>query len=1075
MADMHDIEFGGQSIRVPKWASEEQLNRVIDLDKDNLALLKNLFTVNKQSFKTLDAMLKAQENMPSKISRENTKVIKELNAAVDDVKDAVNKGGDKQVKQSEKRGKQDLKEALKFRQAYRDLSRDLGKHFNSLGSNFRDGIKGIAGGDFEGFAKAAGGIVGLGAIAGFAAKSTLTFANSLSSLTNVGSGFGMGLVELRNAAALSGTGLDGLTKIAQTSSIAFRALGDNTSEGLLAFARMSDKLRTAGTQFGLTNTQFNDQLAEEIELRKQAGQSERQITQGVENSFRNLISETTALASLTGSDRREMLRARTDLAEDPALRRFIASTPQLAGVTSIFAGLGPLGKDLGNALMDSAAGGESFTALTGNMGGQIADALGRLGPEATAQFQNLDRYIKDTFDKIDPNDADAMDEFNAQIAHRMTLIRDSVPPDVLKGLEARLRAMRGNEDERDVAAMNFLAAGQGLTGSLEEIRALLKKQRETIEGDDFVNLGADIETMSNKIKAAGMDAFMDLTGADRDDGKALQGAIQKLGDNVMRDGLLGGILTSLGDANFTLKAILAAVGALALLGPAIAGLGLLKAGRIGLGKAFRGVKSVVQGAPGAVKKAPGAVNAAKETAKNVGQTVKDGAKNAANVAKDGAKNVANVAKDATKNVAKSTAVVTAKETAEKVGKSVAKQVAETTAKSAGKSVLKKLPGVSIIAGLAFGIDRLLEGDFVGAAGEVGSGIAGTLPIAGTAASVVIDAGLLARDIAKVYEKEGLDPEEAKRRASGDAVDQKIAEAQDRIKRSEEGENVYWGRESKGIAEDQANIQSLMLAEIKRLNELQAAGNALTKEEAKKLEELKLATKDVAKPEPTAKGKPVLKSDKILAMHKNIAKQQKTAMDEKAAIEAEYGEAKALGIDENKKKALIRSGIYNEEEATEKATIYGYEDEDVNKRYQASKKTIFNTEGQLRKIEEDSRYRAARGREVARDMGLIGENEYSYKGQFVGSTPTRIDGVEVGNEFLTDREIKNKQAAIQMRNEMNRVNNPVSTQVQTDTTTDSSSSSGAENTATGNPNEDMVNELKETNRLLRKQTETIENN
>jgi hypothetical protein len=68
------------------------------------------------------------------------------------------------------------------------------------------------------------------------------------------------------------------------------------------------------------------------------------------------------------------------------------------------------------------------------------------------------------------------------------------------------------------------------------------------------------------------------------------------------------------------------------------------------------------------------------------------------------------------------------------------------AKAAGKSLLKKIPGVSILAGLGFGAQRALQGDFVGAGGEVLSGVAGTVPGLGTAASVAIDAGLAARDL-----------------------------------------------------------------------------------------------------------------------------------------------------------------------------------------------------------------------------------------------------------------------------------------------------------------------------------------
>jgi len=60
--------------------------------------------------------------------------------------------------------------------------------------------------------------------------------------------------------------------------------------------------------------------------------------------------------------------------------------------------------------------------------------------------------------------------------------------------------------------------------------------------------------------------------------------------------------------------------------------------------------------------------------------------------------------------------------------------------------LKKIPGVGLIAGLGFGAQRLMSGDWKGALGEVASGAASTIPGIGTAASVAIDAGLAARDM-----------------------------------------------------------------------------------------------------------------------------------------------------------------------------------------------------------------------------------------------------------------------------------------------------------------------------------------
>ena len=81
-----------------------------------------------------------------------------------------------------------------------------------------------------------------------------------------------------------------------------------------------------------------------------------------------------------------------------------------------------------------------------------------------------------------------------------------------------------------------------------------------------------------------------------------------------------------------------------------------------------------------------------------------------------------------------------------VGKAAGKVVAKTVGTAVGKSVLKKIPGVSAAAGAYFAYDRLKNGDWKGACGEMASGIAGCFPGLGTAASVAIDAGLAAKDI-----------------------------------------------------------------------------------------------------------------------------------------------------------------------------------------------------------------------------------------------------------------------------------------------------------------------------------------
>ena len=81
-----------------------------------------------------------------------------------------------------------------------------------------------------------------------------------------------------------------------------------------------------------------------------------------------------------------------------------------------------------------------------------------------------------------------------------------------------------------------------------------------------------------------------------------------------------------------------------------------------------------------------------------------------------------------------------------VKKAVVKTVGKTAAKAVGKSILKKIPIISVGAGLVFGAQRAMSGDWKGAVGEVASGTLGTFPGLGTAASVAIDVGLAGRDI-----------------------------------------------------------------------------------------------------------------------------------------------------------------------------------------------------------------------------------------------------------------------------------------------------------------------------------------
>ena len=84
-----------------------------------------------------------------------------------------------------------------------------------------------------------------------------------------------------------------------------------------------------------------------------------------------------------------------------------------------------------------------------------------------------------------------------------------------------------------------------------------------------------------------------------------------------------------------------------------------------------------------------------------------------------------------------------------------KGLAKGVGKGLGKAALKKLPlGIGLLAGALFAGQRAMAGDLTGAGLELASGGASIIPGLGTAASVGIDAALMARDMSMPQMKDG---------------------------------------------------------------------------------------------------------------------------------------------------------------------------------------------------------------------------------------------------------------------------------------------------------------------------------
>jgi hypothetical protein len=87
-----------------------------------------------------------------------------------------------------------------------------------------------------------------------------------------------------------------------------------------------------------------------------------------------------------------------------------------------------------------------------------------------------------------------------------------------------------------------------------------------------------------------------------------------------------------------------------------------------------------------------------------------------------------------------------------IGKEAIAGAAKIGGKGLAKSILKKIPALGLLAGIGFGIKRAIDGDWIGAGLEVASGAASLAPGFGTAASVGIDAALIARDVSGASDK-----------------------------------------------------------------------------------------------------------------------------------------------------------------------------------------------------------------------------------------------------------------------------------------------------------------------------------
>lgn len=131
---------------------------------------------------------------------------------------------------------------------------------------------------------------------------------------------------------------------------------------------------------------------------------------------------------------------------------------------------------------------------------------------------------------------------------------------------------------------------------------------------------------------------------------------------------------------------------------------------------------------------------------------------------------------------KAAAKTTEKTLAKTTGKAAGKTAGKAVAKATGKSLLKKIPLVGLGVGCYFAWDRIKQGDYAGALGEVASGAAACVPGVGTAVSVGIDVALGGRDVYRASQGGEVSQQQAvsENTSAGERTQKKISRADRRL-------------------------------------------------------------------------------------------------------------------------------------------------------------------------------------------------------------------------------------------------------------------------------------------------------
>lgn len=404
---------GGENIKVPAWASQATQELLLaEMKKSNLFSKAMKDMLNRMAMK-MGVSLGAVVNSNKKLSNEMDKVNKTIKKTAD-VADMSRKKAAENLRKH--LGKSFVKGFGDIGKALQDPSKGLGSAISDLGDNVSGAslASNLLGQSLGGtstklgkLSKVIGGaataVVGLGlTFAGAAISIAEEFDKALSPLNSIGLGIHGSLVDLRMGAAFAGLNLEEMGKIAANQQPAFRVLGSNISEGAQRFGVLSRELKQNARQFGqfgLNNQEFNEVLAEEIELLRMRGVVDEQAQNKHLASLNKVIAEQTAMAELTATDRKDRLAARQEVLANAKNALYLSKQTGDAGenlgkLAAATTKLGPMGNKIREEVMTHLR-----TGLP--VSGEMMAILGPGLNDVVSLFKDAKNMSADEFSNLD--------------------------------------------------------------------------------------------------------------------------------------------------------------------------------------------------------------------------------------------------------------------------------------------------------------------------------------------------------------------------------------------------------------------------------------------------------------------------------------------------------------------------------------------------------------------------------------------------------------------------------------------------------------------------------------------------